>query len=120
MAKILRICALRLSVEPATFSGMTSCIFHPPFFEPLEPRLFLTVLYRIDVIPSPQLATDYRTWIQISDLNDAGEVMGTVEGGRSEVEVQEPFIWTTKDSMRVLSLPDGKRGVAQVLSPSGS
>ena len=89
-------------------------------FEPLEPRLFLTILYRIDVIPSPQLATDYLAWIQISDLNDAGEVIGTVEGGRSEVEVQSPFIWTTKDGMRVLSLPDGKRGVAAVLSPSGS
>src|SRR5438132_1522105 len=90
-------------------------------FEPLEPRVLLTTLYRIDPIPPPQLGTDL-TWIEISDLNDAGEVIGTVEGGKtgSEVEVTSPFIWNTQDGTRLLSPPDGKRGFAQILSPSGS
>src|SRR5205814_6939323 len=93
-----------------SFSSMPmfekSILSSTSFFEPLERRVLLTTLYSIEPI-SPPDSSQQVIEIRLSDVNDAGEVAGTVVSEDGDTETLHAFLWSANNGTIELPTPSG-------------
>src|SRR5437764_11214678 len=97
-----------------------SATFHwASIIEPLEPRVLLTTVYEIQAIPTPTHPTAAWNDIRISDVNDAGQVVGTFDVDDGVTENYKGFLWSASKGTIELPTPKEMNGSAEVLNPQG-